>query len=126
VTRPANRRRLDHGQAAVEVALALPIVLLLVLGVVQIVLVVRSQIAVELAARQAARAATVAAAPAAAATRAAEQATSLRPLHVSVTVAGDLVTVTVSYRDPTDAPLVGAAIGDAEVTAAVTMRREPP
>jgi Flp pilus assembly protein TadG len=121
-----HRRHLDRGQAAVEVALALPIVVLLVLGVVQVVVVARSQISVELAARQAARAASVAAAPADAGRRAAEQATSLRPLDVTVTTNGELITVTVSYRDPTDAPLVGTVIGDVQVTASVTMRGEPP
>ena len=46
--RPPER---DRGQAAVEFALAVPVVVVLVLGIVQLVAVVRDQLAVELAAR---------------------------------------------------------------------------
>ena len=49
--------RADRGQATVEFALALPFVVMLLLGVVQVVVVVRDQLAVGLAAREAARAA---------------------------------------------------------------------
>ena len=55
----------DAGQAAVELALLLPVVVVLVLGVLQVALVGRDQLALELAAREAARAAAVSADPAA-------------------------------------------------------------
>ena len=95
------RRR--PGQAAVELALALPVVVVLLLGMLQVALVGRDQLAIELAAREAARAAAVSADPAAAARLAAERVTSLRPLQVAVSVGGDTVTVTVSSpeRRPT-------------------------
>lgn len=118
--------RSDRGQATVEFALALPLLALLVLGIVQLVVVVRDQLAVELAAREGARAASVAAAPAAAASAAATAAVALEPLRVEVSERGDRVTVTVTHRSATDVPLIGAAIGDVEVTATVTMRRDPP
>ncbi len=119
-------RRRDAGQAAVEFAIALPVVVLLVLGIVQLVVVARDQLAVELAAREAARAASVAASPEAAAARAAASATALSPLDVTTHVGGDRVTVSVRYVDTTAVPLIGAFIADIALTAQVTMAREPP
>lgn len=119
-------RARDRGQASVELALAMPIVAIVVLGILQVIEVGRDQLAVELAAREGARAAAVAAAPAAAARAAAERATSLRPLDVSVAAGADRVTVTVRHVDPTDVALVGAVIAPVELTASVTMSREPP
>jgi hypothetical protein len=37
---------------------------------------------------------------------------------------GDLVTVVVAFRDPTDVPLVGDLLPDITLTASATMRRE--
>ena len=118
--------RKDSGQAAVEFAISLPVVVLLVLGIVQLVVVARDQLAVELAAREAVRAASVAADPGASATRAANAATALRPLDVTTYVDGNRVTVSVRYVDTTDVPLIGAFIADVTLTARVTMAREPP
>lgn len=118
--------RRDQGQAAVEFAVALPLVVVLLLGVIQVVLVTRDQIAVELAARDGARAATVAADPAGAARRGALAATALRPLDVSTATSADRVTVTVRHTNPTNVPLIGVVIGSVELTAGVTMAREPP
>jgi Flp pilus assembly protein TadG len=116
----------DRGQAAVEFALAMPVVMLLVLGIVQLVVVARGQLAVELAAREGARAAAVAADPAGAADSAANAAIALRPLNVATKLDGDRVTVTVSYEQPTDVALIGTMIGSVTVESAVTMQLEPP
>jgi Flp pilus assembly protein TadG len=118
--------RRDAGQAAVEFAIALPIVVVLLLGIVQLVVVARDQLAVELAAREAARAASVSASPETSAMRAAEDATALRPLTVATHVDGDRVTVSVEHVDETDVPLIGEFIADVTLTARVTMTREPP
>lgn len=119
-------RRGDRGQAAVEVAIALPLVIVLVLGLLHVVAVARDQLAVELAAREGARAAAVAAAPGPAAVTAANRATSLRPIDVTVSDAGSDVTVDVSYRSDPGVPIIGAFLRDVELTASVTMAREPP
>jgi uncharacterized protein (UPF0333 family) len=116
----------DRGQASVEFALALPLVVVLILGVIQVVLVARDQLAVELAAREGARAAAVAAAPSTAAQRAAASSTELRPLGVSTRTNGGNVTVTVIHRNPTNVPLLGALIGSVDLSATITMAREPP
>ena len=108
------RGRGDAGQAAVELALALPVVVVLLLGMLQVALVGRDQLAIELAAREAARAAAVSADPAAAARLAADRVTTLRPLALAVSVGGDTVTVTVSHPSATDVALIGHLIGDVD------------
>ncbi len=127
--RPSDARQRvtgTAGQAAVELALALPVVVVLLLGLLQVALVGRDQLAIELAAREAARAAAVSAEPATAARLAADRVTSLRPLRVAVRAGGDTVTVTVTYASATDVALIGRFIGDVELRATVTMAVEPP
>lgn len=121
-------RRGDGGQAAVEVALVLPLVALLLLAVVQAALVVRDQVLVVHAAREAARAAAVDRTPGAP-RRAALAAASLDPdrLVVTVTPAGRPglpVAVTVSYRSGTYAPMIGPLLPDVVVRGQASMRRE--
>src|SRR3954471_18824336 len=110
--------RPDGGQAAVELALALPLVFVVILGAVQVLVVGRDQIAVVHAAREGARAAAVADDPVGEGTAAAAAAAGLDAQRLSVAVAdgGDTVTVTVRYAAPTDVPLVGALVGDVTVT----------
>lgn len=123
--RPARRER---GQATVEVALALPVVVLALLLVVQVGLVARSQLQVAAAAREGARAAAVDAAPGAA-ERAALGSAGLRPERTRVEAGprgsiGSTVRVTVTYRAPTEVPLVGPLVGEPTLTASVVMRVE--
>ena len=119
--------RVDGGQAAVEVALVMPLVVLLLLAVVQVALVARDQVLVVHAAREAARSAAVDPSPEAA-RRAALAAASLDPgrLHVDPTGGGPgkLVTATVSYRSETRAPLLGPLLPDVVLRARASMRRE--
>lgn len=123
-----RREREDGGQAAVELALVLPLVVLLLLGLVQLGLLVRDQILVVHAAREAAREAAVD--PAAEAPRKAAAASStLDEGRLTVTAsgrgaAGSRVTVEVAYRAPTAVPIVGAALGDLTLRASATMRVE--
>jgi len=115
-----------RGQATVELAIVLPIVVVFVLGVFQVALVARDQLAIELAAREAARAASVSADPTGAAGAAARRIVSLDPIAVSVSVAGDIVRVRVRYVNPTDVAIIGAAIGDVAIEASAAMAFEPP
>lgn len=120
------RRRCDRGQAAVEFAIVCPAVIVLVLGIVQVTVIGTRQLAVDHIARSAARAASVAADPAAAASAHATSATGLAPLAVTTSVADSTVTVEIEFVDPTNVPIVGAAIGDVRLTGRATMPREPP
>ena len=115
-----------RGQAAVELAITMPVVVVFVLGVFQVALVARDQLAIELAAREAARAASVSADPTGAANAAARRVVGLDPIDVSVSVAGDIVRVRVRYVNPTDVAIIGAAIGDVTLEATAAMAFEPP
>lgn len=126
--RHAPRGTGDEGQAAVELALVLPLVALLLLGLVQAGLIVRDQILVIHAAREAAREAAVdggADVPA----RAAAASSTLDPSRLTVESSdrggpGSRVRIRVSYRAPTDVPLVGGAVPDLTLEASATMRVE--
>lgn len=116
-----------RGQATLELALVLPLVLAITLLVVQVGLVVRDQQLVLNAAREGARSA--ATDPVAAAARqAAVNSGDLDADRLDVVLASDAatVTVTVTYRSATDVPLVGPLLGDVTLTESVTMHRETP
>jgi Flp pilus assembly protein TadG len=120
-----GRLRGSNGQAAVEFAAVLPLVVLMALGLLVIGLAVRNELAVELAAREGARAASVSATPAAAAAAAARRAVDL-PIDVTATSDASTVTVTVEYVDPVHVAIVGSLIGPITHAASVTMALEPP
>ena len=120
-----NRRGDDAGQATIEVAITLPIVLVAALAIAQIAIAVRNELAVELAAREGARAGAVAADSTGAARDAAERVTAL-PISVTTRRGADVVTVTVTYVDDTDVAIIGRLIGPIEHRAEVTMALEPP
>ncbi|HVL93175.1 MAG TPA: TadE/TadG family type IV pilus assembly protein [Acidimicrobiales bacterium] len=121
-------RERSGGQASVELALALPLVAMLLLLVAQAGLVVRDQVLVVHAAREAARRAAVD--PAEASWRqAATRAAPLDPERLAVAVArgagrGDEVTVRLSYRSPTIAPIIGPLLPDILLRGKASMRRE--
>lgn len=125
---PRSRRRPVLGQAAVEVALALPLLALLLLVIAQAALVVRDQVLVVHAAREAARAAAVDPAPGAA-RRAALAGAPFDPDRVEVRMGpqggpGRPVSVTVRYRTASLGPLIGALVPDIVVEGHASMRRE--
>jgi Flp pilus assembly protein TadG len=116
----------DRGQATVEFALCLPLVVVLVLLVLQVAIVVRQQLAVDLAAREAARAAAVSGAPEQAARAAVDRIEALAAPSVEVSLGPDTVAVTVSHTVRTDMPIVGAVLRDVSVSGTATMALEPP
>jgi Flp pilus assembly protein TadG len=123
-----RREREDGGQASVELALVLPLVMMLLLAVVQVGLLVRDQILVVHAAREAAREAAVDPAPDAP-RRAALAGSTLDGDRLDLTstgrgAAGSRVRVDLAYRAPTAVPVVGAALGDVTLRASATMRVE--
>lgn len=120
----------ERGQATVELALLLPVVVMVLLAVLQVGLVARDVVLVTHASREAVRAAAVdpdARAP----LEAARQSSGLDPDRLSVRStgrgeAGSRVTVVVSYRVRTAVPIVGALVGDHTVRSRATMRVEGP
>ena len=116
-----RRGRCDRGQATVEFALLLPVLVLAAVAILQVGLVIRDYVAVVHAAREAARAASVDADPAAAAHRVLPGA----GVHVGPRPAvGDPIRVEVDFRSVTDLPLVGALFPDPLLHHVSTMRVE--
>lgn len=121
-------RRSQRGQATVELAMAIPLIVLLTLAVVQVGVLARDRVATTHAARAAARAAAVDPSPSAV-RQAAVRATGLDSERLQVLVsggagAGSLVTVRVRYRDPTDVALIGAVVPDLDIVERLVARVE--
>lgn len=128
--RRAPLGRDDRGQASVELALLLPVVLFLVLAVLQVGLLARDVVLVTHASREAVRAAATDPRPQAA-EEAAAASSGLDAGRLDVTVGrrgapGDRVRVEVVYRATTRVPLVGRLVGDRTIRSAATMRVETP
>jgi TadE-like protein len=123
--RSRRASRSARGQATVELALVLPFVLTLVLALVQVGSVARDAVRVTHAARGATRAASIGLDDAAV-RRAASDGSGLPSSRLTVVIvrAGDWVTVRVTYRCPTDVPLVGAVAPTVELRDQLTMRVE--
>ena len=122
--RPSDER----GQAAVELALVLPVVTLLALLLLQVALVVRDQVLVVHAAREGAREAAVSTEPDAARLGALAGG-PLDAERAEVRASGregpgSRVEVEVRYTSPTDVPLLGPLVGDVALWASATMRVE--
>ena len=121
-------REREHGQAAVELALSLPLVVLLLLAAVQTGLIVRDQILVVHASREAARAAVVSP-DASAARQAAVGSSGLSQHRLTVErgprgAPGSTLRVAVRYVSPTEVPLIGRLLPDVVLRAVTTMRVE--
>jgi Flp pilus assembly protein TadG len=118
----------QEGQSTVELALALPFLVLLALVLLQVGLVVRDQVLVTHAAREAAREAAVRPGEGPAREAALESARfDEDELEVDLSSRGHpgtRVRATVTYESPTDVPLVGALIGSVHLEATATMRIE--
>jgi uncharacterized protein (UPF0333 family) len=114
----------SRGQATVEFAFLLPLVVLAALAVIQVALVVRDQMGVVHAAREAVRAVSVDADPDAA-VRAAHRTLPRAEVRVSdrPRIGGE-ITVNVQYHSVTSLPLVGVLFPDPDLSASATMRVE--
>ena len=118
--RPRGRRG-DRGQATVEFALLLPVLVLAAVAILQVALVVRDYVAVVHAAREGARAASVDGDPRAAVQRVLHDAS----VHVGPRPAvGEPIEVDVEFRSVTDLPLVGPLFPDPVLRSHAVMRVE--
>jgi hypothetical protein len=120
----------DTGQATVELALCLPVLVLMLAALVQVGVLVGDQVRVWHAAREAARVAAVDGDQ----KHILEAAESggLEPLDLDVSpeqrarAAGDAVTVRLRFDSSRRIPLVGRLLGPASLSAEATMRIEQP
>lgn len=126
--RPGDER--EHGQATVELALALPILAFVMAAIVEVAMIAADQTRLWHAAREAARAAVVDADSAEA--RAAVERSGLDGIEMKVTPRAELrrqgepLTVRLAYHPPGRVPVVGDLLGLVELTAQATMRIEQP
>ena len=117
----------EEGQAATELALVLPLITLLLLAAAQVTLVLRDQILVVHAAREGARQAAVD--PRGPLVRAAIlRSGTLKGsrVHTDTSGVGEMSTVVVrvTYRSPTEVPVIGAVLPDFVIRAKAAMRVE--
>lgn len=115
----------DRGQATVEFAMVLPLVLVVALGLLQVAVLVADQLTIGLAAREGARAAAVAADATGAAHGAVER-TAGEHATVEVSSSAHTVTVVVRRTPSSSIPLWGLLVRDRELAATATMAVEPP
>jgi Flp pilus assembly protein TadG len=114
----------ESGQATVEFALILPLVIFAALAIVQVGLLVRDHLAVVHAAREAVRAVSVDPDPSSA-VHAARQTLPDADVDVSPRPSvGEPITVEVRYRSVTDMPLVGVLFPDPVLRSRAVMRVE--
>jgi len=114
----------ERGQATVEFALILPLVILMLLAVLQTALVVRDYVGVVHAAREAARAVSVDRDPGAA-TTAARRVLARADVSVGPRPAvGGPIRVEVRYVSHTDLPMVGLLFPDPVLHATAVIRTE--
>ncbi|CAB4324682.1 MAG: hypothetical protein F2520_12075 [Actinobacteria bacterium] len=121
----------DRGQSTVELAVALPFIVILFLLIVQVGLVVRDHLLVVHGTREAVRAAAVALTDRhGAAVFGAQRAGPLDPERLrvieEVLPGGDRVRVRIDYSSATDLPLVGVLLPDIGLSADAVMRLETP
>ena len=92
-----GQREPDSGQATVELALVMPLIIGLLLIILTVGLVVRDQLAVWHAASAGARAASISPDSPEVVQQAVEDEVRLRPLHLRIIRDGELITVEVKY-----------------------------
>jgi TadE-like protein len=116
--------RRERGQATVELALLLPVIVMLLLLVVQMLVVGRDYVVTIHAAREAARAESVDPTGRDATAVVARTLPGAHLVLVPRARVGDPVRAIVRYTVHTDVPLVGPLLPDVDVHATVTMRSE--
>ena len=112
------------GQATVEFALLLPLIVFAALALIQVGLLVRDYLGVQHAAREAAREASVNPDPEGAARAARRTLPGARVQVGARPHVGDPISVEVSYHAVTDVPLVGVLFPDPTLHARAVMRVE--
>ncbi len=123
-TRPRRSACPQEGQATVEFALILPLVVFLLLAVLQTALIVRDYVAVVHAAREAVRAASVDPDPGAARVAARRVLSDARVDVGDRPAVGKPIRVEVVVTSHTDLPMVGLLFPDPVLHASAVMRVE--
>jgi Flp pilus assembly protein TadG len=115
-----SRAKNCGGQAAVELALVLPVIAVFALLVLQVGIVIRDQIALVHACGAAARAASISPSPDAAAKEVIERFNAVARASIEVTTGGGYVTVAANTISRTDLPIIGLFVPDVDLRAEAT------
>lgn len=115
-----SRAESHRGQAAVELALVLPVVVVFMLLILQVGLVVRDQIALIHTCGAAARAASIAESPSDAASSVLSASSFGDTAQITVTTNDGMVRVDVVFDHPTDLAMVGFFLPDITLRATAT------
>ena len=111
----------ESGQATVELALVMPLIIGLSIIILNVGLVVRDQLAVWHAASAGARAASISPDSPHVVQQAVEDEVRLRPLHLQIVRDGDLITVEAKYPRTFGLWLIGSIAPPLTLSATVTM-----
>jgi Flp pilus assembly protein TadG len=111
----------DRGQASVEFALTIPVLLLVLLGAVQVFVLLVDRLHLVHVTRDATRAASVSGSPSDAVGRVVERAWPDRSVTYQVNENGDLVSIRVQLVNSTDVPIIGRFLPDVRLTESLTM-----
>lgn len=117
----ARRSEPDLGQATVELALVMPLIIGLLLIILNVGLVVRDQLAVWHAASAGARAASISPDSPGIVQQAVEDEVGLRPLHLQIIRDEQLITVKLQYPRTLNVWLIKHIIPPLTLSASVTM-----
>ena len=117
----ARRSEPDSGQATVELALVMPLIIGLLLIILNVGLVVRDQLAVWHAASAGARAASISPDSPDVVQQAVEDEVGLRPLHLQIVRDEQLITVKVQYPRTINLLLIKHILPPLTLSASVTM-----
>lgn len=114
----------DRGQAAIEFALTIPVLVVALLGSIQVFVLLVDRIHLVHVTRDATRAASIAESPDRAVNDVIDRSFPDRDVTVTLERRGDVLTVDVTLRNPTDVPLIGRFIPDVEQHESLSMLSE--
>jgi len=116
--------RLDRGQATVEFALTIPVLVIALLGAIQVFVILVDRIHLVHVTRDAARAASVGDDPRSAAEMVIDRSFPDREISLTVSTSDDVVTVEMVLSNPTDVPIIGRFLPDVELRESLSMLAE--
>jgi len=116
--------RLDRGQATVEFALTIPVLIIALLGAIQVFVILVDRIHLVHVTRDAARAASVGDDPRSAAEMVIDRSFPDREISLTVSTSDDVVTVEMVLSNPTDVPIIGRFLPEVELRESLSMLAE--
>jgi len=116
--------RLDRGQATVEFALTIPVLVIALLGAIQVFVILVDRIHLVHVTRDAARAASVGDDPRSAAEMVIDRSFPDREISLTVSTSENVVTVEMVLSNPTDVPIIGRFLPEVELRESLSMLAE--